>query len=126
MGMGEFTMIYVVRHGQTDLNRERKIQGRMGLPLNEYGIEQAKVLRDALKNINFDYVFSSPQERAIQTAEIITSHKAIIDERLDVYDVGEADRISINELKMNGFLLIKMYIKGWKSQIILLKESLVL
>ena len=105
-------MIYVVRHGQTDLNRERKIQGRMGLPLNEYGIEQANVLRDELKSINFDYVFSSPQKRAIQTAEIISGHKAIIDERLDVYDVGEADRIPIKELKMNGFLPDKDVYKG--------------
>ncbi len=37
--MGRLAMIYVVRHGQTDLNRERKMQGRMGLPLNKYGIE---------------------------------------------------------------------------------------
>ena len=105
-------MIYVVRHGQTDLNKERKIQGRMGLPLNEYGMEQAKGLRDELKDINFDYVFSSPQKRAIQTAEIITGQKAIIDERLDVYDVGEADRVPIKELKMNGFLPDKDVYKG--------------
>nr|WP_010173522.1 histidine phosphatase family protein [Bacillus coahuilensis] len=38
-------MIYVIRHGQTDLNKERKLQGRMGLPLNEYGIHQANVLK---------------------------------------------------------------------------------
>ena len=85
-------MIYVIRHGQTDLNKERKMQGRMGLPLNEYGIEQAQRLRDELKDINFDFVFSSPQERAVQTAEIVTGgHKATIDERLDVYDLGGAD-----------------------------------
>jgi bisphosphoglycerate-dependent phosphoglycerate mutase len=35
-------MIYVIRHGQTDLNKERKMQGRKGLPLNEYGIEQLR------------------------------------------------------------------------------------
>ncbi|GKV55902.1 hypothetical protein NCCP2222_18490 [Sporosarcina sp. NCCP-2222] len=95
-------MIYVIRHGQTDLNKERKMQGRMGLPLNECGLEQAQRLRDELKNIKFDFVFSSPQERAIQTAEIVTGLKAIIDERLDVYDLGEADRVPINETKMSG------------------------
>ncbi|RBP88974.1 histidine phosphatase superfamily protein (branch 1) [Cytobacillus firmus] len=57
-------MIYVFRHGQTDLNKERKMQGRKEIPLNEYGLEQAQRLRD----INFNFVFSSPQERAIQTA----------------------------------------------------------
>ncbi|MBB4826146.1 putative phosphoglycerate mutase [Sporosarcina luteola] len=97
-------MIYVVRHGQTDLNKERKMQGRMGLPLNDYGATQAKSLREKLKTIQFDLVFSSPQERAIQTAEIVTGLKAALDERLDVYDLGEADRIPINELKMSGLL----------------------
>ncbi|MEH6890204.1 histidine phosphatase family protein [Bacillus sp. JJ864] len=95
-------MIYVVRHGQTDLNREGRLQGRAGLSLNEHGVEQAKRLRDKLKNIKFDYVFSSPQERAIQTAEIATGIKAITDERLDVFDLGETDGLKKGEVKMVG------------------------
>ncbi len=95
-------MIYVIRHGQTDLNNERKMQGRLGLPLNEYGIEQAKALKEKLRNIDFDFVFSSPQERAVQTAEIITGKPAVLDDRLDVFDLGEADRLHINEVKMAG------------------------
>ena len=105
-------MIYVIRHGQTDINKERKMQGRMGLPLNEYGLKQAMGLKDELKNINFDFVFSSPQERAIQTAEIVTGLKATIDERLDVYDLGEADRVPINKLKINGPLPDTSVYKG--------------
>lgn len=92
----------MIRHGQTDLNKEGRLQGRQGLPLNEYGIKQAEALRDKLENIKFDYVFSSPQERAIQTAEIATGIKAIIDTRLDVFDLGEADRLKKGEVKMVG------------------------
>jgi uncharacterized phosphatase len=95
-------MIYVIRHGETDLNKERRMQGRLGLPLNETGIEQAGKLREKLNGIKFDYVFSSPQERAVQTAEIVTGMRAMIDPRLDVFDLGEADRLKINEVKMNG------------------------
>ncbi|PEY37280.1 phosphoglycerate mutase [Bacillus cereus] len=95
-------MIYVIRHGQTDLNKEGRLQGRAGLPLNEYGIEQAERLKEKLKNIKFDYVFSSPQERAIQTAEIATGVKAITDTRLDVFDLGEADGLRKDEVKMAG------------------------
>ncbi|ENQ3107885.1 histidine phosphatase family protein [Bacillus cereus] len=95
-------MIYVVRHGQTDLNKEGRLQGRAGLPLNKQGIEQARCLRDKLKEIKFDYIFSSPQERAIQTAEIATGIKVIIDERLDVFDLGEADGLKKGEVKMAG------------------------
>lgn len=92
-------MIYVVRHGQTDLNKEGRLQGRNGLPLNEVGIKQAEDLREKLKDIKFDYVFSSSQERAIQTAEIATGIKAIIDERIDVFDLGEADGLKVEEVK---------------------------
>lgn len=88
-------MLYVIRHGQTDFNKERKMQGRMGLPLNEYGVNQAEELKKQLKGIHFDMVFSSPQERAVQTAEITSGQKAMIDVRLDVFDLGEADGLSV-------------------------------
>ncbi|WP_226641625.1 histidine phosphatase family protein [Mesobacillus subterraneus] len=97
-------MIYVIRHGETDLNKERKMQGRMGLPLNKNGIQQAIALRERLQNIKFDFVFSSPQERAVQTAEIVTGINAVKDDRLDVFDLGEADRLPVNEVKMAGHL----------------------
>lgn len=105
-------MIYVVRHGQTDLNKEGRLQGRQGLPLNEYGLEQAESLRDNLKNIKFDYVFSSPQERAVQTAEIATGLKAIVDARLDVFDLGEADRLKKGEVKLVGAVPDSSVYKG--------------
>ncbi|MBT2640457.1 histidine phosphatase family protein [Bacillus sp. ISL-39] len=105
-------MIYVIRHGQTDLNKERKMQGRKGLPLNEHGIEQAKALRNRLQNIKFDFVFSSPQARALQTAEIVTGLNAVKDDRLDVFDLGEADRLSVNEVKMAGPLPDSKVYKG--------------
>ena len=85
-------MIYVVRHGETDLNKEGRLQGRMGLPLNEKGKQQAREMKEMLKTVQFDLVFSSPQERAVQTAEIITNLEPIVDSRLDVFDLGEADQ----------------------------------
>ena len=95
-------MIYVIRHGQTDRNKEGRLQGRNGLPLNEAGLRQAQDLKHKLSHINFDYVFSSPQERAIQTAEIVTAMSCKVDTRLDVYDLGEADGLIKSEVIMNG------------------------
>ncbi|WJV17929.1 histidine phosphatase family protein [Rossellomorea marisflavi] len=95
-------MIYVIRHGQTDWNKERRMQGRRGLPLNAHGIGQAYSLRDALKGIQFDHVFSSPQEWALQTAEIASGRTAVTDERLNVIDLGEADGVRLEELKRIG------------------------
>ena len=66
--------IYIVRHGETDNNKKRVLQGRSNLPLNEAGIEQAKKVKEyfAEKDIQFDKVYSSPLIRAIKTAQIIT------------------------------------------------------
>lgn len=96
---------YIVRHGQTRLNAEHRAQGRNGEPLNEVGIEQAKELKkkfDAEK-IKFDYIYSSPQERAIQTAKISTGeNNIIIDNRLNVYDLGSADGMLMTDIKITG------------------------
>ena len=99
-------MIYVIRHGQTQLNSEGRLQGRNGEPLNDIGIKQAEKLRNKLSNISFDYVFSSPQERAIQTAIIATGSTPIVDARLDVYDLGSADRLKKEEVtySLGGFI----------------------
>lgn len=105
-------MIYVIRHGQTDLNKEGRLQGRFGLPLNTTGIQQAESLRDQLKHIQFDVVFSSPQERAVQTAGIATGIKAIIDARLDVFDLGEADQLKKDEVILDGMVPDARVYKG--------------
>lgn len=105
-------MIYVVRHGQTDYNKEQRMQGRSGLPLNVQGIKQAEQLRERLRDVTINFVFSSPQERAVQTAEIATGATAIIDARLDAFDLGEADKLKASEVKMKGFTPDSSVYKG--------------
>ncbi|MBR3275012.1 MAG: histidine phosphatase family protein [Eubacterium sp.] len=63
---------YFARHGQTDWNTLRKVQGTTDIPLNENGIRQAYQLCDYLKenSISFTKIYSSYQTRAVQTAEI--------------------------------------------------------
>ncbi|QPC45870.1 histidine phosphatase family protein [Mangrovibacillus cuniculi] len=115
-------MIYIIRHGQTDLNKERRMQGRNGLPLNETGIQQAAKLKEELKEISFDLVFSSPQERAIQTAEIVTGMQVSTDLRLDVFDLGDADRILLSEVKMDGPIPDRTFYKGVENPISFLER----
>ena len=75
-------MIYIVRHGQTDYNLEKRITGRIDIPLNETGKIEAMLLQKELEGISFDYVFASPLSRALETAKIITNQEIIIDDRL--------------------------------------------
>jgi len=78
-------MIYFVRHGQTDFNLFRIEQGDLNTSLNKKGIQDAEKLAEELKDFKFDYIFSSPLNRAHQTAEILNRFhnlNIIIDERL--------------------------------------------
>lgn len=63
--------IWIARHGQTDLNHNRRMQGRSDWPLNEKGIRQAKLSRRNIGDVHFDAVYSSPLQRARLTASII-------------------------------------------------------
>ena len=71
------TIIYLTRHGQTLWNIEKRLQGRGKSPLTEDGIERAKELRDRIKGMNIDVIYSSPIERALNTANIIKGDKNI-------------------------------------------------
>jgi probable phosphoglycerate mutase len=67
--------IYLVRHGETDWNIEKKLQGHSDIPLNERGKLQAYQLQKKFADINFIQVFSSDMIRARVTAEIILGSK---------------------------------------------------
>jgi len=69
--------IYFLRHGQTDWNAQRRIQGHTNIPLNKTGIEQAKKAKEELDKIEFDICFTSPLDRARQTAEIVLEGRNI-------------------------------------------------
>lgn len=69
--------LYVFRHGQTDWNLKRIIQGNTDISLNPRGREQAKELQNTLSALNLDVIFSSDLERAKETAEIATNNLSI-------------------------------------------------
>ena len=84
--------IYVTRHGQTDYNKKRMMQGRSDIPLNEVGIAQATARRKTLGDIKFDAVYSSPLIRAVKTAQIIgnvSEEEIIKDERIIEANFGK-------------------------------------
>jgi broad specificity phosphatase PhoE len=73
--LGEsFMRLFVVRHGETDFNRNRVMQGYHEIPLNELGIRQATLLAHRLKDECIDRIVSSDLRRAVMTACIVASH----------------------------------------------------
>lgn len=64
--------IYLVRHGLTDWNIERRFQGIEDIPLNDTGRKQARDCGQALTSLSFVAIYASPLQRAYETATIIT------------------------------------------------------
>ena len=88
--------IWLARHGETDLNKNKRMQGRSDVPLNETGRWQAGVVRKAIAReygeVTFDAVFASPLDRAIETASIISGFsrdEIQIDDRIMETDFGK-------------------------------------
>ena len=69
--------VYIIRHGQTDWNIIKKIQGQKDIELNETGIKQATDKISIFNEYNFDLIICSTLKRAMKTAEILNSEKNV-------------------------------------------------
>lgn len=77
------TKICLVRHGLTDYNEERRLQGNSDIPLNSTGLKQAHAAALKLRDYDFDHIVSSPLERALSTAQIINQYHHLDIEQID-------------------------------------------
>ena len=92
------TTLILVRHGESEWNRAGRIQGQVNSPLTDLGISQAIAIRNYLSGIFINQelkIYTSPLDRAIQTAKIIAQgidcfgSELIIEERLNDFNLGE-------------------------------------
>lgn len=96
--------IFVIRHGETDWNKQFRLQGRTNIPLNDDGRAQARKTAEGLKEmgITFDAVYTSPLIRAVETAEILSgfpSDKIKKDDRIIELSFGKAEGTTPSERK---------------------------
>src|SRR3990167_4847296 len=85
------TTLFLIRHGRTAWNAERRIQGQANIPLDEVGNSQVLSLAQSLLPERFEAIYSSPLHRALQTAGVIARGRkldVIIDNRLIERDYG--------------------------------------
>lgn len=95
---------HIVRHGETDYNKEGKYLGRMDVLLNLAGIAQAEELVENSDNLDIDVIYCSSLKRAVQTAEFIKlKHdcEVIIDDHFIERSVGVYEGLTKEEAKRN-------------------------
>ena len=94
--------IYVIRHGETELNARQVKQGWTDAPLNQAGRDLARLTGQALKDVHFDACFSSPLIRARETVEIVlresgnASVPVWTDDRLKEINFGREESMSVD------------------------------
>lgn len=84
--------LYVIRHGQTNWNKEKRLQGKADVPLNENGRTLAKIVGEKIKDIPFEFAVSSPLSRAMETARLALGGRDIPvypDERIGEMSFGD-------------------------------------
>jgi probable phosphoglycerate mutase len=106
--------IIFLRHGQAKNNTERILAGRTpGVPLTEEGVDQSEKAAKFLEEMNISTIYSSPIERAKNTAEIVGKHNSIdvrIDDRLIELDMGKFTGKPYDEIfSSHGNVFMKFY-----------------
>ena len=107
-------MIIFLRHAQAKNNVERVLAGRsLGIPLTEFGVQQAEKIANFLEPLKISAIYSSPIERAVHTSEIVSEKLNIhyeIDERLTEIDMGIFSGMYYEEMfARHGNIFLKFY-----------------
>lgn len=99
--MSKIKNLYLVRHGETDWNRDKRIQGQSDIPLNDLGREQSKQLASRIPFFKIQSVFSSDLSRAYETAQIAMADSQLTiqkDIRFREAHLGEAEGLTPEEI----------------------------
>lgn len=110
--------LILIRHGQTDMNKDQLYYGRLDVPINETGKEQAENTRKNLVELEIDYdkIYSSPMKRAYETAEIVNYKNLEIekDDELREMDFGIFEGLSYKEIIKKYPEEMEKLKKDWK------------
>ncbi len=107
--MNNATKLYLIRHGETEHNRTGVLMGSTDSPLNDQGRNQAGCLREHMAEIEVDTIFTSPLNRAADTASIVFGKQTeiISSSSLQEYHFGEWEGLHFTEIE-------KRYPEAWR------------
>jgi broad specificity phosphatase PhoE len=96
------SLLYLVRHGETNHNAEERGLGRADVPLSERGLEQVRLIAARFARVPLDAVLSSPLQRALAIARTIAEQHALavdIRPELTELDVGDTEGLAYAEIR---------------------------
>lgn len=94
------TTFYIIRHGETDYNKNGRFQGQMDIPLNEDGRRQGEMIAARMAGVALDVIYSSDLSRAQETARIVARGQLVaLEPRLREIHVGQVQGMNNAEIK---------------------------
>lgn len=101
--------LYVIRHGQTDINLYNQINSLNDDDLNETGIKEAQEVANKINKINYDFIICSPLTRTKHTANIINvkNKRIIIDNRIIERNAGKLTKAPLSQINKEDWWSLK-------------------
>lgn len=96
------TRLLLVRHGETQWNKEERFIGISDVPLNEEGRRQAEALSERLAGESIDIIYSSEMKRSVETAQIIAQvhgMRVVVEPRLREVSYGDWEGLTAGEVE---------------------------
>ncbi|WP_300392268.1 histidine phosphatase family protein [Fusobacterium sp.] len=119
--------LILVRHGQTDMNKDQLYYGKIDVPINEVGREQAKKACENLINLKIDYdkIYSSNQIRAYETATIVNYKNIEIEknEKIQEMNFGIFEGLKYKDVMEKFPEEMELLKKDWKTYSYITGES---
>lgn len=111
--------IYLLRHGETEENKNKFYYGKLNVSLNEKGRLQSQGAGVLLKGINFDKIYISERKRTKETVEIALNNNsplaAVVDGRINELDFGKFEGKSYKDIQKEFPKEYEQWNKEWKS-----------
>lgn len=111
------TRLYLIRHGQTEQNRQGVLVGSTDASLNDHGREQASYLSQRLNALEVDTLFSSPLQRATETASLVFGDNVpiITDSSIQEYHFGEWEGLHYSDIEKRYPDAWQMWLTDWEN-----------
>ena len=112
-------VIYIIRHGETQANKDGLLQGWLDTDLNENGVDLAVQTGQALKHVKFDVVYTSPLIRAVHTAQLLIENNdntapIVVDQRINEVNMGQWQGMPIKSEEISQEECARFFNDPWK------------